>query len=176
MNEENQLKKSLPTLEDLAARLLGRESQIDSYCEDSVALAFKAIALAFEQGDDLLCVKQIVPHGTFQGWIAEHFSKGYRTAAKYMSLAQIPKVNRSSLLTSGKSLTEIYRMLCIIPDDAQKQVGDGPKISIPPEIQKLNWLTEFFFKNPPQVDGMTEFAREELKTKLKPIHDIYETL
>ena len=160
----------------MAGRLKRRESEIDKICEGAVQAGFKAIELAFEQGDDLVEAKTHLNHGQWLPWLARNFPKEPRTAQRYMVLATIPKTTRMSYLRDSKTINDLFRLLGILPPDAPKQIDNGPSISIPPEIQKLNWLAEFFTRNPITPDKMQPLEREELKTKLRPIVRVYEAL
>lgn len=166
------LQISLPFLSE---RIKEREIQIDNFCVDAVRSGVAAIALALDQGDDLIAAKSLCKHGEFQLWVMANFPKTYRTAAKYMKLAEIPKGNRSSLLKDAKSVNEAFRLLGIISPEPSNQI-DAPSISIPPEVQRLNWLAEWAGKSDMDFSKWEPARREEMKTKLRPIVAIYERL
>lgn len=149
--------------------------ELDDLCTNALASGLKAIALVFEQGDDLMAAKAACVHGEWAAWLKSNFQKSQDTAGRYMKMALVSNSDRVRILKDAKSINGAFRMLGIIPPEP-KQIGVSLSISIPPEIQKLNWLAEFFVKNAPKFDEMTVPAKEELKTKLKPIVAIYESL
>lgn len=164
-------------LKDLAARLRARESEIDSHCEESVNSGFKAIALAFEQGDDLIEAKSNSKHGDWEDWLSLNFTKSVRRAQEYIQFSKnVPKARRAAYLLEAKSIRKAFEIAGIIPELPASAVNNLPTISLPPFVQKLNWLAEYYEKNPPDFGTMQEVEREELKTKLKPIIEIYEKL
>ena len=139
-------------------------------------MGMKAVALAFEQGDDLTEAKAACRHGEFGKWLDDFFPKGWETARKYMRLAEIPKSNRDGILQDAKSLNDAFRALGIIAPEPVKQLTDAPGITIPPEIQKLNWIAEWAAREEPKFESMSPLAKEELKTKLRPVVAIYNRL
>lgn len=177
MTEGNQITKTDTSkqLKDLAIGLKKREQEIDGNVEGAAKTALQAIWLAFEQGDDLLIAKSLCKHGAFQPWVEDNFPKSYDIAWRYMKMASIPKIERIQFLNNPKTINEIYRQLGILPPDESKPKEIG-SVTIPPEIQKLNWLAEWFSKNQPKFEEMQETERQELKFKLKPIAEIYELL
>lgn len=164
------------TLTDLAERLRNRESHIDQICENAVQATFSAIGLAFDQGDDLILAKGKCPHGVFLSWVKTNFPKSIDTAQRYMRLASIPNTARMRYLSNGKSLTEALRTIGMIPETASEASGSAPSITIPPLIQKLNWLAEYFGKNPAEPGKMSDIERQELKAKLRPLNELYQSL
>ena len=160
----------------MSSRIKKRESEIDAICDGAVKAGFKAIALAFEQGDDLILVKAGCKHGEWEEWLEKNFEKGQDTARRYMKMAAVPKDDRSRLLTEAKSINDCFRTLGIIAPEPVKAIENHSTISIPPFIQRLNWIAEYYSKSPPDIDAMQDGEREELKTKLKPIIQIYEKL
>lgn len=176
MKKENAPTLPGAALTELAQRIKSRESQIDETCNNAVALGLKAISLAFEQGDDLREVKERLNHGEWLPWLKENFSKDERTARRYMQLAEIPKRTRMSVLTDAKSINEAFRMLGIVQPEPAKQAIDQPLITIPPEVQKLNWIAEWVAREKESLTKLPDLARQELKTKLLPVVEVYKLL
>ena len=163
-------------LAELSQRIKSRETEIDGLCNNAVALGLKAIDLAFAQGDDLADAKSRLQHGEWGQWLRDNFPKDERTARRYMQLAEIPKRTRMSVLQDAKSINEAFRMLQIIQPEPVKQIEQLPSITLPPEVQKLNWIAEWVVREHPTFEKLNPLAREELKTRLKPVVDIYQKL
>jgi hypothetical protein len=160
----------------LASRITAREKEIDEVCNNAVRMGLHAIQLAFQQGDDLLDAKENMPHGQWLPWLEANFPKDHSLAARYMRLAKVPKLERSPILQDAKSVNEAFRMLGIIaPEPARLNEGEA-RISLPPEIQKLNWIAEWCAREQPTFEEMTPLARGELKTRLEPIVQLYAKL
>jgi len=136
----------------------------------------RAVRLAFEQGDDLILVKSLCRHGEFGKWIEDNFHKSWWVANKYMRLAQVPRCDRERLLQDAKSLNDAFRALGIISPEPAKQLDDVPSITLPPEVQKLNWIAEWVEREEPSFEKMPQIARDELKTRLRPVVEIYNRL
>ena len=139
--------------------------------------AVQTIALLFEQGDDLLLAKSQLKHGLFLPWVEQNFPKSYDTANDYMKFAAaVPKLERAPFLKDPKSIRKSFELAGIIPPIPTKAIANGEDVVIPPWLQKLTWLAEWYGKNPPAIDEMETVARLELKSKLNPIVEIYEKL
>lgn len=160
---------------ELVQRIRNRESEIDELCTNAVAVGMKAVALAFEQGDDLVRVRSSYSQCEFSEWISENFGKGWRTAQKYMKLAAIPKADRKLVLTDAKSLNDAFRTLGIISNEQPELISE-PSISIPPEIQRLNWIAQWMPKCEASIMAMNPLARQELKARLSPVVEVYKKL
>lgn len=175
----NELQPTQPAAElltVLAHRITAREQEIDNVCNNAVRMGLHAIQLAFEQGDDLLDAKEHMAHGLWMDWLTANFPKDHSLAARYMRLAKVPKLERSPILQDAKSVNEAFRMLGIIAPEPGKIADGVARITLPPEIQKLNWLAEWIGREQPTFEEMPPLARGELKTRLRPIVELYEKL
>ena len=161
---------------DLAGRIKRRECEIDKICETAVTSGLRAITLAFEQGDDLVSAKGLCAHGEWQSWLANNFSKSQKTACYYMRLAAIPKMTRTSVMANAHSVNEAFRLLGILAPEPAKLIEDKHSISISPIIQHLSWVAEWTGKSLNEIKEWEQPRRDEMKLKLKPIVEIYESL
>jgi hypothetical protein len=168
--------KAKTSLNDLAARIAVREKEIDRVCDEAVGTIVKALELAFEQGDDLTSAKEVCRPGDWELWVESNFKMGIRTAQRYMKLSETPKNDRRDVFLNCKSMTCAYKMLGILPAEAETSVENGGSISIPPVIQRLTWIAEWMGRNLDDIGTWEQPRREELKLKLKPIVAIYEKL
>ena len=161
----------------LTERLKHRELQIDGLTELVAFSGIKAVKLIFDQGDDLILAKSECKHGDWENWIGDNFPKSLRTAQVYMAFsAKIPKAQRVAFLKDSKGVRKSFELAGILPELPKSISSGGPIVSIPAFIEKLNWLAEWVVKNPPDAQTMEPEARIELKTKLRPIIQIYEAL
>ena len=65
--------------------------------------------IAAEAGAKLIEAKSILKHGEFKPWIAENFCFGYRTAKRYMDVAQA-KMTSVSLFDAATSINEVLEI------------------------------------------------------------------
>ena len=64
---------------------------------------------AAEAGAKLIEAKSILKHGEFKPWVAENFCFGYRTAKRYMDVAQA-KMTSVSLFDAATSINEVLEI------------------------------------------------------------------
>jgi hypothetical protein len=162
---------------ELGERVTLLELEINQHGQDALTFGFKGVAKMFEQGDNLLLAKQNLKHGEFLPWLAQWFTKSEDTAQKYMRMAAtVPNNERARYLMDAKSQRAAFELAGILAPIPTKAIANGEDVTIPPWLQKLTWLAEWYGKNPVVIEEMEPIAREELKAKLNPIVEIYEKL
>jgi hypothetical protein len=114
MNTENK------QLTEYAAKLNKLQAKIKSNGVVLLKTGRLVLELAIEAGTILCQVKQLLPHGEWQKWLAENVNGiSDRTAEKYMKLAR--KTNHGSELTDDwKTLREAYLATGIIKQPTPK--------------------------------------------------------
>ncbi|TFV74114.1 DUF3102 domain-containing protein [Bradyrhizobium frederickii] len=100
---------TLPSVTDLAATALRAHNAVE-------AAALNAVLKAMECGKALTIIKEQLPHGSFEDFVAAHFPFTIRTAQSYMRLAkQEPKlqelVEAKAKLGSHLSIKEALKYL-----------------------------------------------------------------
>jgi hypothetical protein len=160
------------SLDSLLQRILARESSIDEGRLATASAAVRTVQVVIEQGKDLLAAKEQLPHGKFLPWLAENFPKSQRTAYNYMSVAS--KFAIIANLDDAKFQLELFKAAGLLPEVSQSPKQPG--ISLPPIIQRLNYVAEWATKEAYDIETWQPAQREAMKQRLLPVVEIYNKL
>lgn len=156
--------------------MIEREERIDAEVKKTRDAAAKSVLLAIEQGQDLLLAKHKVKHGEWENWLKDHFPKTARLAQQYMVLAVEAKKQGQDFFLNAKSISEAFRLLGLLPEIPTPKQIEMPGVSIPPIIQRLNFVAEWVTKEGEELKTWDPERRRELKRRLEPVVKLYEQL
>jgi hypothetical protein len=163
------------SLNDLRKRIAERERQIDLECNTALAHTARAVKLLIEQGADLLLVKKQVGHGGWMEWCADNFTKSITTANRYMRLAAHAKTFKD-FETDPTSLREALRALEMLPEPEQREQAQLAAMVLPPIFSRLAPVSKWAAESFEEVKEWDSSRRDELKSQLRPIVELFNRL
>ena len=161
---------------DLVDRIQKREEQIDEAAQKAIDAAAHTVKLAIEQGYDLLLAKHDVNHGDWLAWLQKNFPKTPRRATDYMVLAAAHQKKGDEFFAAARTIEGAFRLLGLLPEVPQPKQIDMPQIAIPPIIQKLNSVAEWFAKESDEIKTWPKDRLSDLKQKLRPVVELWQKL
>ena len=161
------------SLDSLGQRVAKRESEIDELRGKTAEAALRTIQRVVEQGKDLLQAKERMGHGALLDWLNKFFPKSIRTAQRYMAVAI--KCDTVSYLDDAAFQLEMFKAAQLIPE-TEKGEANPKGLSLPPIINHLNFVAEWFVKESVNISTWDENRRAELRVRLKPVVELYQTL
>jgi len=162
----------------LLKQIQAREIEIQSACLTVATGTQAAIRLAFQQGDDLHKLLNIVGQDEFFLVIATTFESDAQRPARYMKLAKkIPIEQRELVFDNPKQLDfSMHQVGLAIEKQSEVGTCDTKSASVAPIYERLNWLAEWTNKNRGEVDSWPAERRHDLKQQLVPVVELWEQL
>jgi len=141
---------------------------------DAMEAVQEAISAVVRAGQLLRDQRERIGHGGWYAWLDEqHLSISRETARKWIRLAEFEETH-AERLAEAQTIRQAYVLAGLLPEtESNPHASSGPNI-IATLIKSTNHLSARIASRP--IEKWSEHERLEVKTRLRPLVEIYERL
>lgn len=170
MNGLKKIERNTDSLDSLKTRIAEQFTRLRTAQVETVKRACETVDILLDFGANLAALKGRMGDGAFVLFLDGVNIERAFAARAIKAAGQYGRVDYMEDMAAARQL---WLYADLIPVAVGEHSPDVGRVSVPPVIQRLNWLSEWVSRDSEDVNTWEPQRRADLKDRLRPIVELY---